>query len=547
MGTVVCSFKKLRQALNVVPKEYNLEIKKEVTNKNINRIVTLSAILIVMNVVMIILDLTVYYPSWSGNAGYINLFYAHIILLIERSLYLIVIYLIRAKGASYLYKLQKLLVIYSCMVGLTWCSYLSINAHGIHGQISAFIIGNFSMASAVLLIPSQSLIIFTANSLIFTVGLYYTDINISSFLGNVVNTLFVLVFSLLMSYLNILMYSKDYKNKKTIQKQARELEISRSKLEDTVIKRTKELVKTNEQLIKEIRIRYEIEMQSIKTKFLYEENIILLNKIKEYEELRNVFFVNLSHELRTPLNVIFSAQQMMDFIISKQSCDDCKHQISRYNKIIKQNCYRLIRLIGNLIDITKIDAKYFEVSKKNCDIVNVVKNITLSVSDYVKDKNIKLFFDTEVGEKMIAFDPDKVERIILNLLSNAIKFTAEDGQINVKIRLVEGYVAISVIDNGIGISREMQNTIFERFIQADKSTTRNREGSGIGLSLVKSLVELHQGRISLISEQGKGSEFVVKLPDELLQFEDSVACTCDDNDQEIVIERINIEFSDIYS
>lgn len=547
MGTVVCSFKKLRQALNVVPKEYNLEIKKEVTNKNINRIVTLSAILIVMNVVMIILDLTVYYPSWSSNAGYINLFYAHIILLIERSLYLIVIYLIRAKGASYLYKLQKLLVIYSCMVGLTWCSYLSINAHGIHGQISAFIIGNFSMASAVLLIPSQSLIIFTANSLIFTVGLYYTDINISSFLGNVVNTLFVLVFSLLMSYLNILMYSKDYKNKKTIQKQARELEISRSKLEDTVIKRTKELVKTNEQLIKEIRIRYEIEMQSIKTKFLYEENIILLNKIKEYEELRNVFFVNLSHELRTPLNVIFSAQQMMDFIISKQSCDDCKHQISRYNKIIKQNCYRLIRLIGNLIDITKIDAKYFEVSKKNCDIVNVVKNITLSVSDYVKDKNIKLFFDTEVGEKMIAFDPDKVERIILNLLSNAIKFTAEDGQINVKIRLVEGYVAISVIDNGIGISREMQNTIFERFIQADKSTTRNREGSGIGLSLVKSLVELHQGRISLISEQGKGSEFVVKLPDELLQFEDSVACTCDDNDQEIVIERINIEFSDIYS
>jgi signal transduction histidine kinase len=545
MSIIAYSFNRIRQALNVVPKEYDLEIKEEVTNKNINRIFTLTVLLIIMNLVMIILDVTVYLPKWSINREYINLFYSHAFLLIERSLYLAAVYLIQAKGARYLYRLQNFFVIYSCMIGLIWCSYLSINAQGIHGQISAFIVGNFSIASAILLMPLQSFIAFTVNSLIFTVGLYYTDTNSDSFTGNLVNIIFVVVFSLVMSNLNILMYGKNYKNNKTIQDQARQLELSRNELEDTVISRTEELVKTNEQLIKEIGIRHEIEVQSIRTKFMYDENTILLSKIKEYEELRNVFFANLSHELRTPLNVIFSAQQMMNLIISKQSCEDCKHQISKYNKIVKQNCYRLIRLIGNLIDITKIDAKYFEINKKNCDIVNVVANITQSVSDYIKDKNIELVFDTEIEERIISFDPDKVERIMLNLLSNAVKFTAEKGQINVKIKSIDGYVAISVIDNGIGISRELQNTVFERFIQADKTIARNREGSGIGLSLVKSLVDLHQGKISLISEQGKGSEFIVMLPDVFVPSEDSIACTYDANNQDI--ERINIEFSDIYS
>jgi signal transduction histidine kinase len=545
MSTIDYSFNKIGQALNVVPKEYDLEIKEEITNKNINRIFTLTVLMIIMNLIMIILDVTAYLPKWSFNREYINLFYSHVFLLIERSLYLVAIYLIRAKRAHYLYRLQNFLVIYSCMIGLIWCSYLSINAQGIHGQISAFIVGNFSIASAVLLMPLQSFIAFTVNSLIFTVGLYYTDASSNSFTGNIVNIIFVVVFSLVMSYLNISMYGKNYKSNKTIQEQARQLELSRNELEDTVISRTEELVKTNEQLIMEIGIRHEIEVQSIKTKFMYDENTMLLSKIKEYEELRNVFFANLSHELRTPLNVIFSAQQMMNLILSKQSCEDCKHQISKYNKIVKQNCYRLIRLIGNLIDITKIDAKYFEINKKNCDIVNVVANITQSVSDYIKDKNIELGFDTEIEERIISFDPDKVERIMLNLLSNAVKFTAEKGQINVKIRSIDGYVAISVIDNGIGISREMQNTVFERFIQADKTIARNREGSGIGLSLVKSLVDLHQGKISLISEQGKGSEFIVMLPDVFVPSEDSIACTYDANNQDI--ERINIEFSDIYS
>jgi signal transduction histidine kinase len=341
------------------------------------------------------------------------------------------------------------------------------------------------------------------------------------------------------------MYYKNFTNKKTIQLQAKELESSKERLDEMVKTRTEELIRANENLIKEMGMRHEIEMQSIKTRLMYEENTMLLKEIKEYEELRNVFFANLSHELRTPLNVIFSAQQMMNFVISKQTCYDCKNQISKYNKIVKQNCHRLIRLIGNLIDITKIDAMYFEINKKNCDIVNLIDNITQSVAEYIKDKNLELCFDTEIEEKIIACDPDMIERIILNLLSNAVKFTPMNGQIHVNMRQVQDHVVISVKDTGIGISKELQMLVFERFIQADKSMTRNREGSGIGLSLVKSLVDLHQGRISLLSEPGKGSEFIIELPDELIPFEDEVACAYEYNDENI--DRIHIEFSDIYS
>jgi|GEM_PF-748489 len=536
--------RKVRQALNVIPKKYSLEIRNEIINKNINRIRTLSIILIVMNVFLVAIDLTVYIPKWSSNTAYIRHFYAHIFMLTERILYLF-FYKAASRNQGYMNRIKKHLVIYSCIVGLAWCSYLSITAQEIHGQVSAFIIGNFAIASLILFTPVQSLAIFFVNCFVFVTVLYASSLSDASFMGNIINIIFVMVFSFLMSYLNISVCSKDYVNKKTIHMQSLEISNSREKLEETVRIRTEELVKANEELVKEMGIRHEIEMQSIKTRLMYEENAMLLNEIKEYEELRNVFFANLSHELRTPLNVIYSAQQMMNLIISKQQCGSCKEQISKYNKIVKQNCFRLIRLIGNLIDITKIDAKYFEVIKKNCDIVKIVENITQSVAVYIKDKDIELGFETELKEKIIACDPDKIERIMLNLLSNAVKFTPQKGRIIVRMKAIPGYAVISVKDTGIGISKEMQQVVFERFVQADKSMTRNREGSGIGLSLVKSLVDLHQGRIHIDSEPGNGSEFIVEIPDEAIPYEDCVACASDNNGQNI--DRIHIEFSDIYS
>jgi signal transduction histidine kinase len=172
-----------------------------------------------------------------------------------------------------------------------------------------------------------------------------------------------------------------------------------------------------------------------------------------------------------------------------------------------------------------------------------VENITLSVAKFIQDKNLSLTFDTEAEEKIIACDPDKIERIILNLLSNAVKFTPAGVNIFVNISMKDEKIFISVKDDGIGIPNEMKDLIFERFIQIDKSALRNKEGSGIGLSLVKCLVEMQGGSVKLISEYGKGSEFILEFPDCLLPGDESPAFF---NETDHYIDKINIEFSDIY-
>lgn len=207
----------------------------------------------------------------------------------------------------------------------------------------------------------------------------------------------------------------------------------------------------------------------------------------------------------------------------------------------------MLRLINNIIDITKIESGFFEIHFKNCNIVSIVEEITLSVAEYVEGKGVDLLFDTDVEEKFTACDPDKVERIILNLLSNAIKFTKPGGSISVNVFQRDEAVEIIVSDTGIGIPQNMQEIIFQRFRQVDTSLTKEQEGSGIGLSLVKSLVDMHGGNISVESEYGKGSKFTVRLPDKILDPEENTTTNMDNCNSQTQIERLSIEFSDIYS
>jgi len=181
----------------------------------------------------------------------------------------------------------------------------------------------------------------------------------------------------------------------------------------------------------------------------------------------------------------------------------------------------------------------------NCNIVEVVEEITLSVAQYINNNNINLIFDTDVEEKILACDPDKMERIMLNLLSNCLKFTNEGGSIFVNVFDGEEYITISVEDTGIGIPQEKIDIIFDRFRQVDKSFTRNYEGSGIGLSLVKSLLEMHGGIISVESKYGVGTKFIMKFPVKVWNNSKEV----DNVDNDIMnncVEKIKIEFSDIY-
>ncbi|MBW9145497.1 PAS domain-containing sensor histidine kinase [Clostridium sp. CM027] len=275
-----------------------------------------------------------------------------------------------------------------------------------------------------------------------------------------------------------------------------------------------------------------------------EEKTRFLNQAIKYDRFRTDFFANISHELRTPINVISGTIQLMELKF-KELFNGNEGKSKEYLKTMKQNCYRLIRLTDNLIDVTKIDAGYFEIHLSNCNIVSIIEEITLSVAEYVSNKGISLLFDTEMEEKIIACDKDKIERIMLNLISNAIKFTNSGGNILVYIFEKKDSVVISVKDTGIGIEKEKQQCIFERFIQVDKSLTRNREGSGIGLSLVKSLVEMHGGKMFLESEINIGSKFSFELPiKKLLDIEGVFV----DNNLSVSsnIEKIKIEFSDIY-
>lgn len=276
--------------------------------------------------------------------------------------------------------------------------------------------------------------------------------------------------------------------------------------------------------------RHQLEEQS---KVICEQNELLQKTLKEQEE----FFSSMSHELKTPLNVIFSALQVLELYNSNDKS-------IKYSKIMKQNCYRLLRLINNLIDMSKIDSGFLKLNLGNYNIIEIIEDITLSVTDFIETKGLSLIFDTEVEEKILSCDPDKIERIILNLLSNAIKFTNPGGEIKVNIYDEGQFVNIIIEDTGIGIPEDKHKLIFERFKQVDKSLQRNHEGSGIGLSLVKSLVEMHGGSIEIQSTLGKGSKFSIHIPAKVIGttpmniIHDSISNN---------IERIHIEFSDIYS
>lgn len=265
----------------------------------------------------------------------------------------------------------------------------------------------------------------------------------------------------------------------------------------------------------------------------------------ELERLRTEFFANLSHEFNTPLNLIFSSLQMVELKL-KGNISSNISSIVRYMNIIKQNSFRLLRLINNLIDTTEMDAEYFKYFPENEDIVKYIKTIVDSVDKFISDKDMKLTFHTEAQEKIIAFDLDKMERIILNLLSNAIKFNKPGGKIEVIISMDDKFVEIHIIDTGIGIPQDKLKDIFQRFKQVHDRLTKVSEGSAIGLSLVKSFVEMHKGTIDVKSSFGEGTEFIVRLPD-ILAEDDKIMFL---NKNHIVsnsrIERIQMELSDIY-
>jgi signal transduction histidine kinase len=275
--------------------------------------------------------------------------------------------------------------------------------------------------------------------------------------------------------------------------------------------------------------------KSIKEKVEYMEK-----NIKMKEDI----FANVSHEFKTPLNLIVSSNQLIEFYLKNDLLTGNKEKALKNINIIKQNCYRLTKLVNNILDVSKIDSGFLKLNLSNENIVSVIEDIVDSVSEYTKSKGLSITFDTNTEEKIIACDPEKLERVILNLISNSIKFTDSGGSIFINIIDKGNIVEIEVKDTGIGMDAEHLDRIFKRFHQIDMPLSRNAEGTGIGLSLVKSLVELHGGNISVDSEANKGSVFKIELPVNTL--EDTGTASIKDFTKN-KIEMINIEFSDIHT
>jgi two-component system cell cycle sensor histidine kinase PleC len=267
-----------------------------------------------------------------------------------------------------------------------------------------------------------------------------------------------------------------------------------------------------------------------------------LDEAMETANRSGEFFSNMTHELRTPLSIILGAVQLMEKENNGQAPGE---RTAKNLNTIKYNCYRLLRLTNNLLDLARSESGYLALKLVNCELNVLIDEIVQSVRPFAEKKQLELRCVKAAKPITIALDIEKTERIMLNLLSNAIKFSDPGGTVTVSVSESDGRAYISVKDTGAGIPAEMQQEIFVRYKQSGQCRGVENEGSGIGLSLVKTFVELHRGNIGLISEPGKGSEFIIDLP--LITTDDSdERKSCRDMGH-MADEAAQVEFSSTFS
>lgn len=287
-----------------------------------------------------------------------------------------------------------------------------------------------------------------------------------------------------------------------------------------------ELTDSNEELLKEYKeledyknnLEIKVDERTVELKKAHDQLSETINLLQEAQLIQNRFFANISHEFRTPLTLILGPVKQ---IIEKTKEDKTRDDL----KVVHKNANRLLGLVNQLLDISKLESGNMKLQTSPQNIIPLLKALLQSFCSYAERKRIALKFDSMEDELIAYIDNDKIEKIITNVLSNAFKFTPEGGQIEVTIsksvpnspleRGTKGVcqnAEIKIADTGIGISKEKLPKIFDRFYQVDGSHTREQEGTGIGLSLTKELVELHKGKIEVESEEGKGTTFTISIP-----------------------------------
>ena len=265
-----------------------------------------------------------------------------------------------------------------------------------------------------------------------------------------------------------------------------------------------------------------------------------LSVIEDKYKFKTEFLSRIAIDLKKPINTIFTVNNILDndkILYNSQ-------YINNYTKLVKQNSYRLKRLLNNIDEVMSIEKGIYDMSFKKYDIIAIVRNIVELTKYYTKEKGLEILFSSNIRKKVLIIDKDKIEKIILNLLSNAIKFTDPGGKIYIYIESTEKEVCISVQDTGVGIPEDKIDFIFEKFEQIDRTLSRGTEGTGVGLSLVKKLAELNDAKIQVSSKLGEGSKFDVILKNNVAS--NVVEITTNSKITPIDREKVDIEFSDIY-
>jgi signal transduction histidine kinase len=231
-------------------------------------------------------------------------------------------------------------------------------------------------------------------------------------------------------------------------------------------------------------------------------------ELRHLDELKSDFMATMSHELRTPLTSIIGYS---DMLLSGMTGELNEKQAAFVDSILKGG-EALLNLINDVLDLTKIEAGRLELNREAVDLRAALLGVLPVVKPRAQDKRIRISTFLPTDLPLVWADPAKLNQILLNLITNGIKYTHENGSVSVEARTQNDFVEIWVNDTGIGIAREDQAKVFQRFTQIDSSATRSQGGTGLGLAIVRELVELHGGAIRLQSKLGKGSSFIFTMP-----------------------------------
>tara|TARA_B100001778_G_scaffold313740_1_gene298414 strand:+ start:933 stop:1775 length:843 start_codon:yes stop_codon:yes gene_type:complete len=241
---------------------------------------------------------------------------------------------------------------------------------------------------------------------------------------------------------------------------------------------------------------------------IYKERKDEIKNLRDQETFRKDFIGNLSHELKTPL---FSIQGYIETLLDG-GIDDKKVNL-KYIKRAQKSVERLIYIIQDLDFITKFDAGVEKIKKSCFNLIETIDNVVDSLEPRFKERSLNLLFDqTEKKVLKVFGDEKKIHQVLINLITNSIKYGVDGGTIEIKLQENDNSkVIVSIIDNGLGIPREDLARIFERFYRVEKTRNRDEGGSGLGLSIVKHIIDAHDEKISVQSEDGVGSNFSFSL------------------------------------